>query len=149
MAVIAAKAQKASQAKLLQKEHGNIMLNLEKQVIQEEVRGQANFLSACQATIYASPVALKSALVTSYHILLGQTPPSSPFILLPRASPVEEQLALAGPSTSVPKQSPWPKRWCPSPDLVESKPFGRTTSKATPGGPLLQAARNPTLEESV
>ena len=90
MAIMAAEAQKASQAELLQKEHGNIMQNLERQVIQEEVRSQANFLSGCQAAMCASPIVLKSTLATSYHILLGQTPPSPPFILLQRSSPVEE-----------------------------------------------------------
>ena len=38
-------AQKALQAELLQREHGNIMWDLEEQVIQEESRSQANFLS--------------------------------------------------------------------------------------------------------
>ena len=62
--------------------------------------------SACQAALYTSPAELKSALVASYHILLGQTPPSPPFILSQRASPVEEQPASAAPPTPVPKQSP-------------------------------------------
>ena len=86
MAIRAVKAQKASQAELLQKEHGNIMQNLERQVIQQEVRSQVDFLSTCQATMCTSPIALKNALVTSYHILLGQIPPSPPFILFQRAS---------------------------------------------------------------
>ena len=38
MAIRDAEAHKASQAELLQKEHGNIMQDLERQVIQEEVR---------------------------------------------------------------------------------------------------------------
>ena len=143
------KAQRASQAKLLQREHGNVMWDLEMQVIQEESRSQGDFLSACQATLYASPPALKSALATSYHILLGQTPPSPPFILLQRASPVEEQPASATPPTPVPKQSPRPKRWHPTPDPVESMALGRTTLKATLGGPpKLQVVRDPVLEQS-
>ena len=105
------------------------------QVIQEEGRSEADFLSACQATLYASPQELKSTLAASYHILLGQTPPSPPFILLLRASPVEEQPASATPPAPVPKQSPRPKRWHPSPDPVESMPLGGTTLKATLGGP--------------
>ena len=135
MAIRAAEARKASHTELLQKEHGDIMLNLERQVIQEEVRSQTNFLSTCQATMCTSLIALKSTLVTFYHIWLGQTPPSPPFVLLQRASPVEEQLASAAPSSSVPKQSPQPKRQCPSPDLMESMPLGGTTSKTTPGKP--------------
>ena len=127
--------QRASQAKTLQREHGNIMWDLEMQVIQEESRSQAGFLSACQASLYTSPPELKSALATSYHILLGQTPPSPPFVLLWRASPVEEQPVLAAPPTPVPKQSPRPKRWHPSPYPVESTPLGGTTLKVTPGEP--------------
>ena len=109
MAITDAKAHKASQAKLLQKGHGNIMQNLERQDIQEEVRSQANFISTCQAAMCASPMALKNAMATSYHILLGQTPPSPPFILSQRTSPVEEQPAPAAPPASVPEWSPWPK----------------------------------------
>ena len=109
MAIRDAEAHKASQAELLQKEQGNIMQDLERQVIQE-VRSQADFLSTCKAIICTCPVELKNTLVTSYHILLGQTPPLPPFILLQRASPVEEWLASATPPASVPKWSPWPKR---------------------------------------
>ena len=82
-----------------------------------------------------SPIVLKNAMVTSYHILLGQTPPSPPFILLQRTSSVEEQPAPAAPPASVPKWSPQPKRWHPSPEPVESMPLDRTTSKVTPVGP--------------
>ena len=103
------------------------MWDLEEQVIQE--------LSTCQATLYVSPLVLKGTLATSYHILLGQTPPSPPFVLLQRASPVEEQPTSAIPPTSVCKQSPRPKRQHPSPDPMEGIPLGRTTSKVTLGGP--------------
>ena len=53
MAIRDAKIWKASQAKLLQREHGKIMQDLEAQVIQEESRSQAYFLclpscSICQ-----------------------------------------------------------------------------------------------------
>ena len=119
------------QARLLQWEHGKIMWDLEAQVIQEESRSQADFLSTCQTALYTSPVELKSTLVASYHILLGQTPPSHPFILLQRASLVEEQPTSAAPPTPMPKQSPRPKRWHNSPNPVESMPLGRTTSKVT------------------
>ena len=74
-------------------------------------------------------------MVTSYHILLGQIPPSPPFILLQRTSPVEEQLAPATPPTLVPKWSLQPKRQHPSPEPVESTPLGGTSSKMTPVGP--------------
>ena len=80
------------------------------QAIQEESRGHADFLSAHQAALYTSPAELKSTLVTSYHLLLGQTPLSHPFILLQRASPMEEQPTSAASPAPVPKQSPRPKR---------------------------------------
>ena len=48
---------------------------------------------------------------------------------------MEEQPVLAAPPTPVPKQSPRPKRWHPSPDPVESTPLVRTTSKVTLGEP--------------
>ena len=35
----------------------------------------------------------------------------------------------------MPKLSPRPKRWHPSPNPVESMPLGGTTLKVTPGGP--------------
>ena len=130
-----AKVQRASQTELLQREHGNIMQDWEMQAILEENRSQADFLSTCQATLYTSPGELKSTLVASYPLLLGQTPPSHPFILLQRASPVEEQPALATSPTPVPMQSARPKRQHPSPDPVESMPLGGTTLKAVLEGP--------------
>ena len=84
------------------------------EVIREGSRSQADFLSACQATLYTSPPDLKSALAASYHILLGQMPPSPPFILSQRVSPVEELPTPAAPPTPVPKQCPRPKRQHPS-----------------------------------
>ena len=129
------KAQRASQAEKLQREHGNIMQDLEMQAIQEEGKSQANFLPACQAALYTSPPELKSALAISYYILLGQIPPLPPFVLSQRASPVEEQPASATPPTPAPKQSPRPRRWNPSQDPVKSMPLGRTTLKVTLGEP--------------
>ena len=75
------KARRASQAETLQREHGNTIQDLEAQVIQEESRSQADFLSTCQAALYTSPLELKSTLATSYHILLEETPPPHPFIM--------------------------------------------------------------------
>ena len=56
------KTQRASQAKLLQREHCNILWDLETQAIQKESRSQSGFLSASQATLNTSPAELKSAL---------------------------------------------------------------------------------------
>ena len=132
MAIRYAKTQRASQAELLQREHSKVMWGLETQAIQEEGRSQADFLSACQATLYASPMELKGMLVASYHVLLGQTPTSHPFSLSQRTSPVKEKSTPAAPPTPVPKQSPRHKRQHPSPDPV---PLGRTTSKTMSEGP--------------
>ena len=134
-AICEVKPQKVSQAALFQKEHGNYMWDLEEQAIREESRSYNDFLSTCQVILYNSPPELKGALATSYHILLGQTPLSAPLILPQKTSPVEEQPTTAALPTPVPKQSPRPKRWHPSPDPVESMPMGGTTLKATLGGP--------------
>ena len=97
MAIRDAEIWRAPQAELLQREQGKIMWDLEASVIQEEGRSQANFLSACQGTLYASPAELKGMLVASYHVLLGQTPPSHLFSLSQMTSPVEEQSTSAAP----------------------------------------------------
>ena len=130
-----AETQRASQGELLQREYGNIMQDLEMQAIQEESKGQADFLSTCQAALCTSPAELKSTLVTFYHLLLGQTPLSHPFVPLQRASSGEEQPTSATFPAPVPRQSPWPKRQHPSPDSVESMPLGGTTSKVALEGP--------------
>ena len=142
-------AQRASQAESFQREHGNVMWDLEEQIIQEESRSQADFLSTCQVTLYNSPPELKNALATSYHILLGKTPLLPPLTLPQRTSPVGEQLTSAATSTPVPEKSPKPKRWHPLPDPVESTPLGRTTLKATAGGPpQIQNVRGPSLVQN-
>ena len=78
------------------------MQDLEIQAIQEESRSQADFFSTCQTALYMSPAELKSTLLASYHLLLGPIPPSHPFILLQRASLVEEQPASAASPAPVP-----------------------------------------------
>ena len=102
-------AQKVSQAALFQKEHGNIMWDLEEQVTGEESRSQADFLSACQVILYNSPPELKSTLATSYHILLGQTPLLSPLAPPQRTSLVEEQPTPAAPPHQHPSSLLGPK----------------------------------------
>ena len=64
-------AHKVLQAEMLHREHGSIMWDLEGQVIQEESRSQADFLSICQVILYNSPPEVKCILTTSYHLLLG------------------------------------------------------------------------------
>ena len=135
-AICEAKAQKISQAAMLHKEHGKYMWDLEEQAMGEESRSHSNFLTACQVVLYSSPPLLKSTLVASYHILLGQTPLLPPLVSQERTSPMEEQLtATVSTHTGTLKQSPRPKRWHPSPVPMESMPIGGATSKATSGGP--------------
>ena len=61
-------AGEVSQADLLQWSHAKSIQCLEKQAIEEESKGQLDFLSACQTTLWASPVELCSALVASSHV---------------------------------------------------------------------------------
>ena len=124
----------SSQAKSLHRQHAKTTQDLEEQVIQEEGRSQTDFLSACQASLHASPVELRGMLVASYDILMGQAPTSHPFTLSQGASPVEQLSTPAAPPMPAPEQSPRPKRWHPSPDPVDSMPLGRTMFKATSEG---------------
>ena len=134
-AICEAKAWKVSQAVTFHKEHGKYMQDLEEQAIDEESKGHNDFLSTCQVILYHSPPQLKGALASSYHLLLGQTPPLPPLILPQKTSPMEEWPTAATSPSPVPKQSPRPKRQHPLPDPMESMPMGRATPKATLGGP--------------
>ena len=78
---------------------------------------------------------LGGALAASYHLLLGQAPPSPPLILPPRTPPMEEQPSTAAPPTPTPQQSPRLKRWLPSPEPMGNTPLGRATPVAALGGP--------------
>ena len=109
-AICKVKAQKVSQAVIFHKEHGKYMQDLEEQTIGKENRSCNDFLSTCQVILYNSPPQLRGALGTSYHLLLGQTPPSPPLVLPLKASPMEEQPNSATSPTPVPRQSPRPKR---------------------------------------
>ena len=109
-AISEVKAQRVSQAASFQREHGNIMQDLEEQVNGEKSRSQTDFLSTCQVILYNSLPELKGTLATSYHILLGQMSPLPPLAQPQRTSPVEEQPTSAAPPIPAPKQSPRPKR---------------------------------------
>ena len=134
-AIRKARAQKTSQVVMFHEEHGKYMQGLEEQAFREESRSHHNFLSSCQATLCQSPLLLRGALATSYHLLLGQEPPSPPPIPPPRTTPAEEQPSTAAPSTPIPKQSPRPKRQHPLPEPMGNMPMGRTTPMAMLGGP--------------
>ena len=142
-AISEVKVHRVLQAELLPREHGSIMWDLEGQVIQEESRSWANFLSTCQVILYNSPPELKSILATSYHLLLGQTPPSPTLTPPWRTSPMEEQPTTAALPKLAPKQSHRPRRWHPSPDPVESMLLSGTTQKATLRGPPAPRGKRP------
>ena len=128
-------AQGASQAGSLQQLHAKTCQHLEKEAIKEESKGQLNFLSACQATLWASPTELHGTLVASYHILLGHALTFHPFSLSQGASPSGQGSAYWAPSPPAPEHSPRPKWWDHSPDPVDVLPPSGITSKATPDGP--------------
>ena len=107
---------------MLHKEHGNFMQDLEEQAMGEESRSHNDFLSTCQVILFSSPPPLKSSLEASYHLLLGQTPPSPPLVMPQRTSPVEEQPNTTVSPTLAPTQSLRPKRQHPLPD-----PHGKHT----------------------
>ena len=135
MAIREAETKGASQAESFHRQHAKTIKHLEEQVIQEEGKSQINFLSACQAALYASPAELRGALVASYHILMGQAPTSHPFTLSQGTSPAEQLSASAAPPLPAPECSPRPKRQHPSPDPGVDTPLGRTVSKAASEGP--------------
>ena len=123
VAIREAETRGASQAESLHRKHAKTIKHLEEQVIQEEGKSQIDFLSACQATLHASPVELRGALVASYHILMGQAPTSHPFTLSQGASPAKQPSASAAPPALAPEHSPRPKRQHPSPDPVNGTPL--------------------------
>ena len=126
---------RSSQSATLHREHVRLMQELEEQAIREESKGHHDFLSTCQAILCHALPSLKENLTTSYHILLGQSPLSSPSAPPARTSPVEEQPSAATSPRPVPKQSPWPKRWHPLPELWGSMSIDETSPQATQEGP--------------
>ena len=71
--------QGASQASSIQQAHAKDVQHLEEGTIEEESKGQLNFLSTCQATLEASPPKSCGALIASYQVLLGHAPTSHLF----------------------------------------------------------------------
>ena len=80
-AICDAAALRMSQCIIFHREHSKYMQNLEEQAFGEESRICHNFLSTCQVTLSHNPQLIIGALATSYHLLLGQAPPSPPSIL--------------------------------------------------------------------
>ena len=105
-----AMALRSSQSAAFHREHMRLMQELEEQALGEERKSHHDFLSTCQAALYHTPQPLRENLATSYHVLMGQSPPSPPSVPPAKAPLVEEQPPTAAPPTPVPKQSPRLKR---------------------------------------
>ena len=111
------------------------MKELEEQALREESKSHHDLLSACQATLHHTLQPLRENLATSYHVLLGQSPPSPLSVPTTRAPLVEEQPPMAASPTPVPRWSPWPKRWLSSPEPQGSTSIDETTPGAMQEGP--------------
>ena len=118
---------KSSQSMALHREHVRLMQELEEQAMREESKSHHDFLSTCQAALHHAPQPLKENLAASYHVLLGQSPPSPPSAPPARAPLAEEQPPSP---TPVPKWSPWLKRQHPLSEPQGSTPKDETTPKS-------------------
>ena len=125
----------SSQSVVLHREHVKLMQELEEHAIREESKSHHDFLSACQATLHHAPQPLKENLATSYHVLLGWSPPSPPSVPPTRVPPVEEQPPSAASPMPVPKWSPQLKRQHPLPEPQGSMSIDETTPRAMQEGP--------------
>ena len=76
----------ASQASSIQQSHGKGIQCLGEEAIEEESKGQLNFLSTCQPTLEASPLKSCGILIASYQVLLGHVP-TSHFLTFPKEHP--------------------------------------------------------------
>ena len=97
-AIREAEAQGASEAGSLQQLHAKTIQHLEAEPIKEESKGQLNFFSACQTSLWSSPPELCGMLVASYHISLGHALTSHPYSLSKGASPSGQGSASRAPS---------------------------------------------------
>ena len=84
----------ASQASSIQQSHAKGIQCLDKEAIEEESKGQLNFLSTCKAALEASPLQTCGVLLASYQVLLGHTPMSHLFSIPQGASPSQQGLTL-------------------------------------------------------
>ena len=149
MAIGDAEANKASQAELLQKEHDNMMQDLERQVIQEEARSQTDVLSACQATMCASPLVLKNVMATSYHIPIRTYISITPYCPIAKDLPSGGSAGSSCPSCIGAQTVPSAQKMTPFPRSCGEHTFGQNHFKGDPRRtPLLQVARSPALEQS-
>ena len=131
----------ASQASSIQESHAKDIQHLEEEAIEEESKGQLNFLSACQAAMRASPPESHGMLTASYHVLMGHVLMSHLFSISQGASPSQQGFtprASSPPAPTTSGLSPRPKQQHHSPDLMGVLPLGEAMSMATPRGTLVQ-----------
>ena len=126
---------KSSKSVTLHREHVRIMQELEEQAIREESKSCHNCLSPYQAILRHALQPLKENLTTSYHVLLGQSPPSPPSAPPARAPPVGEQPSVAASPRPAPKRSSQLKRWHPLPEPQGDISIDKTSPKTTQEGP--------------
>ena len=93
-AIREAEALGASQASCIQQSYTKGIQHLEEEAIEEESKGQLNFLSTCQAALDASPLKFCGMLLASCHVLLGHTSMSHLFHIPQGASPPKKGLPL-------------------------------------------------------
>ena len=135
VAIREAEAQRVSQAVSLQQSHHKTVQHLEEESIEEERKGQLNFLSTCQTALWVSPPEFLGMLVASYHVLLGHSPMSRLFSIPQGAHPFHQGLPPGLLPHPMPEHSSRPKQWCHSPDLMDTSPLSGAMSQATAKGP--------------
>ena len=121
----------ASQADSIQQSHAKNAQHLKEEAIEEESKGQLNFLSTCQATLIGGPPKSYGMLAASYHILQGHTPMSHLFNISQGPSPSEQGSVPGASSPSAPTApgpSPRPKWQHHSPDPMGVLPLSEATS---------------------
>ena len=89
-AVREAETRGASQVSSIQQSYARGIQQFEEEAIEEESKGQLNFLSTCQATLEASPLKSCGMLIASYQVLLGHTLMSHLFSIPEGASPSQQ-----------------------------------------------------------
>ena len=150
IAIKEAEIPRASQAVSIQQSHHKAVQHLEGESIEEERKGQLNFLSVCQAALQASPLELHGMLVASCHILLGHAPVSHLFSIPQGASPLPPVSTPRTSSPPMPEHSPRPKQQHYSPDPTDASPLNGTTSQATSKAPsTLKQKRDNALAQGI
>ena len=77
-AISKAAALRSSQLVALHREQIRLMQEVEEQALRKESKSQHDFLSTYQTALHHSLQPVKENLATSYHTLLGQSPPLPP-----------------------------------------------------------------------